>query len=688
MSTLTAKLAKAIRNGLAAIKAQPPTRLSKWAGEHFYLSAESSYVEGAWQAYPPQIAILDAFGNDDIEEVDVKKSARVGYTKMLLAASAYFTKFRRRNQGIWQPTDADAQEFVETEFNTMLRDVKCIKSIFPALEKKHQHNTNSYKKFLGCVTYIKGGTSARNYRRISVDVGIMDEVDGFDKDIDQEGSSRKLVKKRLEGATFPKLIVGSTPKLKYLSEITAAVEEADAVYMYQVPCPHCGTHQILEFGDKNSKHGLKWINQDPETAAYCCIANACLFTQAEYLSIWKQGRWIDSNGNWIDDETGLFKNAAGETIRPPKHIAFDNYWTIYSPQATWVSIVKECRAAVAKAKQGDFSALKAFVNTTLGKDYEENVEKTDAEDLKKRAEDYPLQIVPIGGLIILIGIDVQKDRFELTATAFGRGEEMWVIDYQVIPANPAIQSEWEKLDSYLLHRYPHAAGSTLSIERVAIDTGGHWTHQCYNYVRDRRYAQGWSQAVQPVNNPPKVYATKGSSTANQPISGRAKLQDVNHADKVIRNGVKLYSIGTDTAKDLIHGRLQVMQPGPGCLHLSKYLPDVFFEHITNEVRVIKSTTKGEVSAWVLKRSGLRNEALDCLVMCLFCAHKAALHRKTQAEWQALENIIQPNQHDLFALPVPEAPKAKPAAPAKEPTAAPVPAKIRNNITSSAWSSRL
>lgn len=663
MSTLTAKLAKAIRNGLAALKAQPPTRLSKWATEHFYLSAESSYVEGRWQAYPPQIAILDAFGNDDIEEVDVKKSARVGYTKMLLAASAYFTKFRRRNQGIWQPTDADAQEFVETEFNTMLRDVKCIKSIFPALEKKHQHNTNSYKKFLGCVTYIKGGTSARNYRRISVDVGIMDEVDGFDKDIDQEGSSRKLVKKRLEGATFPKLIVGSTPKLKYLSEITAAVEEADAIYMYQVPCPHCGTRQVLEFGDKNSKHGLKWINQDPETAAYSCIANACLFTQAEYLGIWTQGRWTDSEGNWIDDETGDFKNAAGETIRPPKHIAFDNYWTIYSPQATWVNIVKEYRAAVAKAKQGDFSALKAFVNTTLGKDYEDNVEKTDAEDLKKRAEDYPLQIVPFGGLTIMVGVDVQKDRFELVAVPFGRGEEMWVIDYQVIEANPAIQSEWDKLDSYLLHKYPHASGASLSIEQVAIDTGGHWTHQCYNYVRNRKSASGWSQ---PAQNPPKVYATKGSSKPNLPISGRATLQDVNSMDKVIRRGVKLYSIGTDTAKDLIHGRLQVKEPGPGYLHLSKYLPDAFFEHITNEVRVLKQTLKGTVSAWLLKRQGLRNEGLDCLVMCLFCAHKIALHRKTNAEWTLLESIVQPNQHDIFALPTPKDSENGPLIPPKPP----------------------
>jgi len=57
--------------------------------------------------------------------------------------------------------------------------------------------------------------------------------------------------------------------------------------------------------------------------------------------------------------------------------------------------------------------------------------------------------------------------------------------------------------------------------------------------------------------------------------------------------------------------------------------------MNNEVRVLKQTPKGTVSAWVLKRSGARNEALDCTVMTLFCAHKIALRRKTKAEWDRL-----------------------------------------------------
>jgi hypothetical protein len=69
------------------------------------------------------------------------------------------------------------------------------------------------------------------------------------------------------------------------------------------------------------------------------------------------------------------------------------------------------------------------------------------------------------------------------------------------------------------------------------------------------------------------------------------------------------------------------------------------------VRVTKHTPKGQMSLWTLRRAGARNECLDCTVMTLFCADKVGLQKKTRKEWDLLEAIIQPNQNDLFALPV-------------------------------------
>ncbi len=80
---------------------------------------------------------------------------------------------------------------------------------------------------------------------------------------------------------------------------------------------------------------------------------------------------------------------------------------------------------------------------------------------------------------------------------------------------------------------------------------------------------------------------------------------------------------------------------------------------------METTKRGQVSVWKPRRQGIRNEVLDCTVMALFCAHKAALHRKTNAQWQQLKNIIQPDQNDIFAStwsqPEPEAQTPTPAA---------------------------
>lgn len=623
-------------------------RLSEWAAKHFYLSAESSYVEGAWKAYPFQPAILDAMGSDDIEVVVVKKSARVGYTKMMVAAIGYFAHHKRRNQAVWQPTDDDADEFVKVELDSMLRDVPAMQDVFPKGRGRDKRDTLSAKLFLGSRLYIKGGKAARSYRRISVEVAYLDELDGFDHDIEKEGSPDKLAGKRTEGAVFPKHILGSTPKLKGFSRIEAREQQCELIMRYCVPCPHCGEFHPLEFGGRDKAHGFKWINRDPETVGHVCKHCGVLYRQAEYLAVWELGRWMSEDGTWIDGNF-KFRDAAGNLVAAPRSIAFSALWTAYSPQATWVQIVRDYLAAVDKARAGDKSELKTFVNTTLGETWEEEVEETDAGELQKRGEPYRLRLVPRGGLVLVAGVDVQSSpgRFEVVVWAYGRGEESWVVDYHVIDANPADERDWEeKLDPYLQQRFQHVSGQSLAIEAVAIDTGGHYTHQAYNFCRTRSKRN--------------IYAIKGDTRQGQPVKGRTSLQDVNHRGKVIKRGVKLWMVGTDTAKDLIYGRLQVTQTGPGYMHFSSELPKEFYEQLTAEVRVLQRTATGEQYRWVPRTR--RNEVLDCTVYAMFAAHTMDLHRFTERMWDKLENAVCPPTGDLFNVPV----AVEPAVPAPPP----------------------
>ncbi|WP_438811609.1 phage terminase large subunit family protein [Pseudomonas lurida] len=54
-------------------------------------------------------------GNDLIAVVNVLKSARVGYTKMLVANKGYKIQHKKRNVLSWCPTDPDADTMMTTE---------------------------------------------------------------------------------------------------------------------------------------------------------------------------------------------------------------------------------------------------------------------------------------------------------------------------------------------------------------------------------------------------------------------------------------------------------------------------------------------------------------------------------------------------------------------------------------------
>ena len=151
---LRASLRASVAKGLEALKTPEPLNLNEWAERHFYLSAESSQTEQRWVSYPPQRAILAMMGDDDIEEVDVRKSARVGYTKMLLASVAFDAQHKRRSQCLWQPTDDDSDEFCKSELDPMLRDVRIMRSVLPEFMAKSKSNTMNMKKFLGSILYL------------------------------------------------------------------------------------------------------------------------------------------------------------------------------------------------------------------------------------------------------------------------------------------------------------------------------------------------------------------------------------------------------------------------------------------------------------------------------------------------------------------------------------------------------
>lgn len=626
-----------VARGLEALKTPEPISLCDWAQDHFYLSAESSQGQKRWEAYPYQRGMLHAMGDDHIEEVTVRKSARVGYTKMLLAAIGYFAQHKKRNQCIWQPTDADSDEFCKSEIEPMLRDVKVMADVLPSMMRKSKANTLNMKKFLGSILFMKGGTSAGNYRRMTLQVAYLDEFSAFDQKIEKSADPWTLAHKRLEGANYPKLIAGSTPRVKGLDHTERREAAATARLKYHIACPHCDAEHPLIWGKKELAHGMKWDAEDPEGSIHhVCPHCHGKIIQADYLRLWGAGVWVSDCGNYRLDGQGHWSDGTGTPLTmPPRHVAF-HVWTAYSPQVTWAAIVREFMDAVRAKRAGDAAALEGFTNETLGETWEEEFEKNDSHALAARAEGYALRTVPAGAIDLVCGVDVQDGWWAASVWGVGRQEEMWLIDWTTIEGNLSREQDWEtRLYPYLKSTFTHQYGAPMKISAVAIDTGGHYTHDVYNFCR--------------LHAAEKFFAVKGDSQEGKPIAGRSSAQDVNFRGRILKNSVKLWLVGTDTAKDLIFGRLRIAQPGPGYLHFAAGLPTDFYTGLTSEVRRTIRTARGETHRWV--KVTQRNEPLDTLVYALFASQRLGHHKMTENQWAQMEQALLPDLFSSHGLPL-------------------------------------
>lgn len=626
----------ATRTGLDSLRAEPPQRLGDWAREHFKLAGESSHQKGDWHAWAFQIGILDFMSDDQIEDLYVKKARRVGYTKMVTAFVAYNIAHRRRKQALWQPTDDDRDSYVKSEINPLLDPINGVAAINKARKQGRgaAEETIKFKPFRDSVLHLLGGKAARAYRRITVAVVILDEWSAFDQDIEKSGDPMSLAKGRLEGAPYPKFVGGSTPRLKGVCNVETACGDAAGMVRYHIDCPHCGVGHPLIWGGKKVAHGMKWTRGQPETVHHVCPHCRKSITQADYL---KGGEPMQ--GIWVCERTGkrygadrIWRDSKGMPCKPPRTLGV-HVWTAYSPQRAWSDIVTEFENALKTLEAGQVGPMKTFVNETLGETWELAGERTDEHALQARAEPYKLCTVPKGGLVLTAGVDVQRNRWEITVYAWGRGMESWVVDVVVIEGNPAVDEEWDAVTLQLQRRYTQEwHGGSLGLSAISIDSSDQ-TQSVYNWVAKAQHVL------------PQLRAIKGDGNESINILGASSLQEINWRGKKVARGIKLWRVGVDAAKDLLLGQLAIEQRGPGYVHFSDELPREFFEQLTAEQRVLAKVNGRDAYRWVKRRP--RNEQLDNRNYALHAAYGLGLHKYTDDKWERLEASVQPPV-DLFS----------------------------------------
>jgi phage terminase large subunit GpA-like protein len=215
--------------------------------------------------------------------------------------------------------------------------------------------------------------------------------------------------------------------------------------------------------------------------------------------------------------------------------------------------------------------------------------------LEARREKYAAD-VPDGVGVLVAAVDVQTDRLEVAVKGFGAEEESWLIDHAVIPGDPAEDRVWSELDAYLAKPFTNAKGRPCPIECAVVDIGGQHTERVYRFTEFRRARH--------------IYAIKGMGGPRE-IVGRPSVSE--------RYRTRLYIVGTDTAKDMIFGRMRVRVPGPGFMHLPAKATREYLDTLTAEKAFRKwQRGRGFVRVWEKIRD--RNEGLDLEVYCLAALH--------------------------------------------------------------------
>ncbi|WP_157669298.1 phage terminase large subunit family protein [Chitinibacter sp. GC72] len=592
----------------AGLRRPPRVSVSQWADENRVLTESETSEPGLWRTdrVPFMREIMDNLSPwSDVERTVFIKSTQVAGTEALINWIGAVMDRYGGPMLVVEPTIEVSELLSQQRLSNMLSASPSLSKKF-AQQSRDKKNKALLKEFPGGILRLAGGNSAASLRSMPVKYLGLDEVDAYPGDLDGEGDPVGLAEERTNNFPRRKVLLVSTPTIKGASRIEVEYERSDQ-RRYHVPCPHCGEMQHLEWGN------LRWSQNaagEVDRAWYICRECGCHIEEHEKPKMLAAGQWVAKYPE---------RTTRGYHIN-----------SLYSPLGlgrTWRERAQQWLHA-----QGDVVELKRFVNTCLGETWEDRRGALDADELKARAEPFKFRTIPVGCLLLTLGVDTQDDRLELQLLGWGRDEANWVIDYHIIHGSPTLDETWDKLTEYRQRAIYNQFGIPMRIMATAIDSGGHHTHDVYNYCRK------WQHE--------RVFAIKGSSTPNKAILGKPSLQDVDYKGQMHKQGVQLWLVGVDTAKSTLSERLKAdaeIEITRRKVHFSIDLGEDYYKQLTAEAY------DPEKNRWV-KRRGRRNEALDTWVYGYAAAlhPDIRIHASREADWMQLENLLQPRVGDLFA----------------------------------------
>lgn len=590
-----------------------PLAVSVWADEHRVLSTRAAAEAGRYRtARTPYLrAIMDDLAaTSTVQTVIFKKGSQIGASEAGSNWIGYAIDQAPGPMMIVQPTVETAKRFSRQRIDPLIESCERLRLKVAANKSRDASNTMLLKEFLGGILVITGANAAAGLRAMPVRYLFLDEIDSYPGDVEGEGDPVALADARTRTFSFrAKRFFTSSPKIKGTSRIARLYDYSDK-RRYFVPCPLCTEKQPLEW-DR-----LRWQPGRPSTAVYHCAFCEGSIEEHHKTAMLAAGEW----------------RSTAESDDPTTHGY--HLSSLYSPIGwlSWADMARQWERAV-----DDVDARKTFTNTVLGEEWEEEADAIpDWQRLYERREDWPHSVVPMRGLFLAAGADVQADRIEIDVWAWGRNLESWLVEHVVIYGDTSRRETWSQLSELIGRTWEHETGARLNLQRIAIDTGA-YTAQVYGWAREMNRA-----LVIPVKGMPAYDRLV-------PVSGPTRIDRLPNGQP-LKGGILLWTVSVSFFKKEFYKLLK--QPKPtdeelaeglryptGYVHLPRNVSDEWVKQLVAEQQIIVRNKTGFAVKTEWRQLRPRNEALDCRVYSRAAVWLVGADRWSEARWRDLEGQL-------------------------------------------------
>ncbi len=540
--------------------------------------------------------VLRALSPDDLcRIVTLSKSAQIGGT---VIANIY-TGGSMDMDPSWflyvHPTENNAERWSKMKLAPMLRNTTSLAMLFP---KKSRDGLDSllYKERAdgrGAIQ-ISGANSAASLSQVTMKRQVQDDLSKWENN--SGGDPETQADSRSRGVEEAKIFKISTPLVMPGCRITSNFEAGSQEYPY-VPCPHCDHRQVLEW--ENMLANLDEAH--PEKAHFTCIE--CGTEIQEY-----------HRQSMLDGLEWRAHNPAQKRFHRSFYI-----WSAYSPLQSWERIAREWLSA-----KGDPASEQTFLNDTVGRAYVTAGEAPPWEALRDRAanSDYPRGRIPLGGLIVTLGIDCQADRVEWQLLAWGRDLRRFSVDQGVIPGHISEKACQERLDALIEQTWANQYGQRIAPDKSAID-GNAYTEDVW----------GWAKR-HPAS---KVVMVRGGNSDSAPLTQRVKKERNSKTGKILKYSRRFYTFNASTLKMALYRNVAKTDPTErGYVGFPTGYEDEYYRQLTSERRVPKKRKDGFTEYKWEKDPNQANEMLDTMNQAEVAAILYGIRGLPDKIWDRLE----------------------------------------------------